>query len=78
MNKDDEMEKAKKSFMFFLEKIMGFDMSKFHVVHMRIFEDVIKKEEKPIEPLLSTVIIEDKRNNCQIYCLGITQLIKVI
>ena len=42
-----------------------------------MIEEVITKAEKPIEPLLSTVIIEDKKNNCQIYCLGITQLIRV-
>lgn len=75
MKNDDEMERAKKNFLFFLENFTSLTPSTFHIFHRRMFEKDLPR--KKIKPLLSLKILESKEYKMQIYCFGITQIIKI-
>ena len=75
MNKDDEMEEAKRNFLFFLTQVLGLRPKNMNIVHMRFLEPL--EEVKPIQPVLSFQTFIDTKTNSQIYCMSITQIIKI-
>lgn len=75
MNKEDEMEEAKRNFLFFITQVLGLRPKKMDIAHMRFFEPL--ETVKPIEPVLSFQTFVDTKTNSEIYCMSITQIIKI-
>ena len=75
MNKDDEMEEAKRNFLFFLTNVLGLRPKNMNIIHMRFLEP--PKEVEPIKPVLSFQIFVDTKTDSLIYCMAITQIIKI-
>ena len=75
MNKDDEMEEAKRNFLFFMTQFLGLRPKKMDIAHMRFFEPV--ETTKQIEPVLSFQTFVDTKTNSEIYSMLITQKINV-
>lgn len=73
MNRDDELERAKKDFLYFLKKIMGFNPSQVHFMYVQTYNE----KPKEIEPALTLEKFGYNYQKALIYKLEITQIIKV-